>query len=150
MIRSVSSTMASRRLLSLRPNSRRPFSSSPLEGDVGPLSTRVHHGVMLGLAVMTPIYFILPDNVTDGALGKAFGMFMTLNITAHSHIGLNYVATDYVPKISKALLGPSRIAIAGLSGITLIGMSVICFSSPGGLKGAVKGVWNPLPEKKKD
>ena len=29
------------------------------------------------------------------------------------------VATDYVPKISKALLGPTRVAIAGMTGITL-------------------------------
>ena len=104
----------------------------------------------LALAVATPIYFFAPDSITEGAVGKGFGLLLTGTITAHSHIGLNYVATDYIPKISKKLLPPARIAILGLSGITFAGMSAICLSSPGGLKGVVKGVWNPLPEKKKE
>jgi hypothetical protein len=145
-----SNTAAARRILSLRCRSPRLFSSSPLQSDVGPLATRVHHGISLGLALLTPLYFAVPDAYTDGAANKAFGVLLAVSMTAHSHIGLNYVATDYVPKISKALLGPARVVILGLSAITLLGLSKISFSSPGGIKGVVKGVWNPLPEKKKE
>ena len=103
----------------------------------------------LGLAVMSPLYFAVPDSYTDGFVNKLFGALLAVNITAHSHIGLNYVATDYVPKISKALLGPARFAIFGLSAITLVGLGKIAVASPGGIKRVVKGVWNPLPKEEK-
>ncbi|KAL7559085.1 hypothetical protein ACA910_017501 [Epithemia clementina (nom. ined.)] len=123
-------------------------SPSPLQSDVGPLATRVHHGLTMGLAVLTPLYFAVPDSYTGSVFNKIFGLLLSANITAHSHIGLNYVATDYVPKISKALLGPARVAILGLSVFTLLGMGSIAIGSPGGIKGTVKGVWNPLPKEK--
>jgi len=104
----------------------------------------------LALAGLTPLYFAVPDAYTDGAANKAFGLLLAANMTAHSHIGLNYVATDYVPKISKALLGPARVVILGLSAVMLLGMGKIAVGSPGGIKGVVKGVWNPLPEEKKE
>ena len=140
----------SRRLLSAQSNRviLRRFSTSPLQSDVGPLATRVHHNLTLGLAVLTPIYFAVPDAYTDGTLNHAFGLLLTASMTAHSHIGLNYVATDYVPKISKALLGPARVVILALSTVTLIGMGKIAVGSPGGIKGTVKGLWNPLPKEK--
>ena len=119
----------------------------PLEGDAGALATRAHHAMTVSLAVLTPIYFAVPDSYTDGALNKTFGVFLTANITAHSWIGLNYVATDYVPKVSKALLGPARYVNLALAIVTMLGMSRIAISSPGGIKGVVKGVWNPKPKK---
>jgi succinate dehydrogenase hydrophobic anchor subunit len=99
------------------------------------------------LAVLTPVFFLVPDSWSDGIFNKTFGMLLTANITAHSWIGLNYVATDYVPKVSKALLGPARIVNVGLAAITMLGMGKICLSSPGGIKAVVKGVWNPLEKK---
>ena len=53
------------------------------------------------------------------------------------------MATDYVPKVSKALLGPSRVAIAGMSAVTFLGLSRISIQSEGGIKGCLKGLWNP-------
>lgn len=53
------------------------------------------------------------------------------------------VATDYVPKISKPLLGPSRIVIAGMTGVMFLGLSFVSISSKGGIKGCLKGLWNP-------
>jgi succinate dehydrogenase hydrophobic anchor subunit len=86
---------------------------------------------------------MVPDNYTDGIVNKLFGVGVSGAITAHSWIGLNYVATDYVPKVSKALLGPARIFNAGLALVTFVGLSRIAVSSPGGIKGCVKGLWNP-------
>lgn len=95
------------------------------------------------LAILTPLYFMVPDSMTDGTFNKTFGLLLSANITAHSWVGLNYVITDYVPKISKAMLGPARIVNVGLAVITMLGMSKIALSSKGGIKGVVKGVWNP-------
>jgi succinate dehydrogenase hydrophobic anchor subunit len=119
------------------------MSSNPLEADSGALATHVHHTMNLGLAVLTPVYFLVPDSYSDGMFGKAFGVLLSATVATHSWIGLNYVATDYVPKISKALLGPSRYVIAGMAGITFLGLSRVAVSSDGGIKGCVKGLWNP-------
>ena len=101
-----------------------------------------------GLAIFTPLYMLTPDSYTDGAISKTIGLLLSVNISAHSWIGLNYVCRDYVPKISAKLLGPARIATAGLSLITLLGMARISVGSPGGLKGVVKGLWTAPPAKK--
>jgi hypothetical protein len=122
---------------------------SILEGDIGKMGTSVHHKLNQGLAVFTPLYFLTPDSYTDGTISKAFGLLLSVSITAHSWIGLNYVCRDYVPKISTKLLGPARVATMGLSVITLLGMAKISVMSPGGLKGVVKGVWNGSPIEKK-
>lgn len=126
---------------------RRKFSSSPLEADSGKLGTSVYHATTLSLAVLTPAYFLVPDSYTDGVFNKALGVFVSATVTAHSWIGLNYVATDYVPKISKKLIGPARIANAGLAAITFLGLARIAVSSKGGIKGCIKGLWNPPQEK---
>jgi succinate dehydrogenase hydrophobic anchor subunit len=122
-------------------------SKSILEADSGALATHAHHKMNLALAVLAPVYFLVPDSYTDGFFNKAFGVLLTANISAHSWVGLNYVATDYVPKVSKALLPPARIAIAGMTFVTFFGLSSIAVASPGGIKGCVKGLWNPTPKK---
>mmetsp|Transcript_28153 Transcript_28153/g.40317 ORF Transcript_28153/g.40317 Transcript_28153/m.40317 type:complete len:91 (-) Transcript_28153:403-675(-) len=80
--------------------------------------------------------------MTAGAFDKAFGVLLSANIAAHSWIGLNYVARDYVPKVSYALLPPARILCAAVGAITFFGMSRVALSSPGGLKGCAKGLWS--------
>jgi succinate dehydrogenase hydrophobic anchor subunit len=142
MLRSAASRLSCRTTVA----PRRLFSSSsdgPLAADSGALATHGHHTMNLALAVLAPIYFITPESYSDGFFGKTFGILLSANITAHSWIGLNYVATDYVPKVSKALLGPARMAIAGMSFVTFLGLSRIAVGSPGGIKGCVKGLWNP-------
>ena len=59
---------------------------------------------------------------------------------------MNYVATDYVPKISKKLLGPARVFNAVLGIVTLAGLSKIALNNKGGVKGTVKGLWRPKKE----
>jgi CybS, succinate dehydrogenase cytochrome B small subunit len=126
----------------------RPMSS--LEGDAGTVGTRIYHGTTLGLTVLTPLYFLTPDSFTDGYISKSFGLLLSAGISAHSWIGLNYVCRDYVPKISKKLLGPARVVTLGMSVITFLGMAKISVGSPGGLKGLVKGVWTGKPKKGAD
>jgi hypothetical protein len=142
MLRSAASRLSYQSALA----SRRLFSSNsdgPLAADSGALATHAHHTMNLALAVLTPIYFLTPESYSDGFFGKTFGVLLSANITAHSWIGLNYVATDYVPKVSKALLGPARMVIAGMSFVTFLGLCRVAVGSPGGIKGCVKGLWNP-------
>jgi succinate dehydrogenase hydrophobic anchor subunit len=124
-------------------STRRKFASGPLEADSGVLATHVHHALSTALIGLTPAYFLVPESYTDGIFNKVFGVGLSATIAAHSWIGLNYVATDYVPKVSKALVGPARIANAGLAVITFVGLARIAVSSPGGIKGCLKGLWNP-------
>jgi succinate dehydrogenase hydrophobic anchor subunit len=118
-----------------------------LEGDAGPLATRTYHALTTSLAVAAPVYMLIPDSYGDAAFNKMFGVFLSGNVTAHAWIGLNYVIRDYVPKISKQLLGPARIVNAGVCVFLFLGMSKIAVFSPGGIKAVVKGVWNGKPEK---
>ena len=127
----------------------RKFSSggvSPLEADSGALATRVHHGMCLALTVLTPIYLVLPEN---NSISRGLGVVLAGNVTAHSWIGMNYVCTDYVPKVSKALLGPSRYLNAGMAVVTFLGLTQMSLFAPGGIKGSLKGLWNPPAKDKK-
>lgn len=150
MLRSITSAVVSKRTANtLVKNNKtvpRRYFSSPLEADSGALSTRVHSGLSLVLGAATPLYLILPE---DGGTSRGLGVILAGTISAHSWIGMNYVATDYVPKISKALLPPARIFNAGLALITFLGLTKMSLSSPGGIKGALRGLWNPEPEEKK-
>ncbi len=49
--------------------------------------------------------------------------------------------TDYIPKISKSLTGPARVATAGLAGVTLLGLGKIANNDSGGIRGTVTGLW---------
>jgi succinate dehydrogenase hydrophobic anchor subunit len=120
----------------------RSLSDSPLAGDTGRKATHLHHGMTSFLALATPIVMFTPDSYTDGMVDKAFGMLVATTISAHSWIGMNYVATDYVPKISKGLLGPARVFNALLGVVTFVGLSKIALNDKGGIKGTVKGLWN--------
>ena len=95
------------------------------------------------LAVGTPIILLTPDKYTDGLLNKAFGIILAINVSGHSWIGLNYVATDYAPKISKNFIGPARFASASMGIITLLGLGKIALNDKGGIKAVMKGLWTP-------
>ena len=125
-----------RRNLSDRP-------SSALAGDTGRKATHIHHAMTSFLAVATPIVMFTPDSYTDGIINKGFGMLVATTVSAHSWIGMNYVATDYVPKISKGLIGPARVFNAALGLVTFVGLSKIALNDKGGIKGTIKGLWRP-------
>ena len=116
-------------------------SSNPLDGDAGSFATHAHHKMTTFLSIVTPIYFLTPSTITDGIVDKSIGLLLAINVTAHSWIGLNYVVTDYVPKISKAMVGPARAVTATLSAVTLVGLGKVALNEKGGLKGTVLGLW---------
>jgi hypothetical protein len=126
---------------------RSKSSSSPLEGDAGSVATHLHHKMTTFLSIATPIYFLSPDSMTDGLIDKAVGLLLAVNVSAHSWIGLNYVITDYIPKVSKTMVGPARAVTAGFGAITFLGLGKIAVNGKGGLKGAVLGLWKKKDEK---
>ena len=138
---------AARRTLtsSTKPASASASSPSPslLAGDAGHKATHLHHHMTTLLVFATPLYiFALPDSYTNSIVDKGCGLVIASTISAHSWIGLNYVATDYVPKISKSLLGPARVLNLGLAVLTLAGLGKIALGERG-LRGTVLGLWRP-------
>ena len=157
MIRAVRSPAASALTKRVVNVGVRNKSSSPpasgggvLDGDAGSIATHMHHHMTTFLAVATPVVFLMPDSWSDGIVNKVFGAVVAVNVSAHSWIGLNYVATDYVPKISKGLVGPARIVNAGIGAVTLVGLGIMAFNNKGGVKGAIKGLWTGKKEEKKE
>ena len=66
---------------------------------------------------LTPVAFALSPSVLNMPVDVALGLAIPL----HAHIGMGYVITDYVPKVSKGLVGPARILLLGITGVTVLG-----------------------------
>jgi len=112
-----------------------------LEADSGNLATHIHHKMTTFLAVTAPIYFFAPESLTNDFVDTIFGLTLAVNVSAHSWIGLNYVVTDYVPKISKAAVGPARLFSAGLGLVTVVGLGKIAMNGQGGIKSTILALW---------
>lgn len=115
-------------------------SSSLLAGDTGTKATHLHHKLTTALAFATPLYLLAPLSDTS-IINKFFGLGIATVTAGHSWIGLNYVATDYIPKISTSLVGPARLANAALALVTFVGLSCIALNDAGGIRGTVLGLW---------
>ena len=146
MLRAVTNGSLRRPVNGLK-NSVRFKSNSPLDGDSGTFSTHIHHSMSTALVVATPIVCITPDSRTDGIANKMFGLLIAGTLSAHSWVGLNYVVTDYVPKISKSLLGPARFVSAGIGLITFVGLGRVALNDRGGIKGVITALWKPAEGK---
>ena len=130
---------AKRRALSSSSNTS-SSSSSLLAGDAGTKATHLHHKLTTALAFATPLYLLAP--LSDASMiNKAFGLGIATVTAGHSWIGLNYVATDYMPKISKSLVGPARLVNAALAILTFVGLGRIALNDAGGIRGTVLGLW---------
>jgi len=128
-------------------SSRRP-SPGVLVGDAGPLATHAYHVINTFLIGAAPIYFLLPapkegegNSTISSVFDRIFGSMLAMTLAGHSWVGMNYVATDYVPKISKSLVGPSRYLNAGMGIVTFVGMGAIVFNDKGGIKGCLSSLW---------
>ena len=53
---------------------------------------------------------------------------------------MNYVLTDYVPKISKAALAPARGALMGVTALSILGLVKLNLEGPG-VTGTLKSLW---------
>lgn len=107
-----------------------------IRADEGALGVRVYHYVNLGLLGLTPIAMVTPAPMTFG-----MDMILALALPLHGHIGMNYVLTDYVPKVfGKAGRGPARLIMFGITGFTAAGLLKLNFFGAG-VTGALKNLW---------
>eukprot|EP00891_Asterochloris_glomerata_P001130 jgi/Astpho2/1130/e_gw1.00021.123.1_t len=87
---------------------------------------------------LSPIPILLQgtalQRVTDVALGVA--------IPVHSHIAINSVLSDYVPK---SVMGASRVGALGVTAITLLGFAKLNLVGPG-ITPTVKKLWRKDPQ----
>lgn len=126
-----------------KPQQHQATTHSPLEADTGRFGTHQHHHLTTFLLLVSPVYALAPlDDFGSGqAVRKMVDGVLACTITVHSWVGLNYVASDYVPKISRSLLGPARVVNAALAVTTLAGLLSIALNDKGGIKACVKGLW---------
>eukprot|EP00520_Triparma_pacifica_P005145 CAMPEP_0118662020 /NCGR_PEP_ID=MMETSP0785-20121206/16598_1 /TAXON_ID=91992 /ORGANISM="Bolidomonas pacifica, Strain CCMP 1866" /LENGTH=94 /DNA_ID=CAMNT_0006555515 /DNA_START=99 /DNA_END=380 /DNA_ORIENTATION=- len=85
---------------------------------------------------LTPVAFALSPSVINMPFDLALGLALPL----HAHIGMSYVITDYVPKVSKGLLGPARVMLLGVTGVTILGLAHVNLKGDG-MTETVKSMW---------
>merc|ERR1719465_5665 len=119
---------------------RRPVTTTPsrhvsqlLAADEGYIATKVYHWSTLATLGLTPVALALSPSA--------------LNMPIDSHIGMNYVISDYVPKfIGKAARGPARVVMFGITIITTAGLMRLNLFGPG-ITETLKTLWRK-PEPK--
>jgi len=104
-----------------------------LEADSSKPLNKAYHTSGLLLAVLTPAAFIISPSVVNMPIDIALGVLFPF----HSHVAMNYIVSDYVPKASRPLargviLATSLIAAAGLLRLNLEGP---------GLTESIKSLW---------
>merc|ERR1712139_392601 len=92
---------------------------SVLKADHSSASLKLYHATNNAAIALTPVAFLLPDG---SAPSMALNVFLGIVFPVHGHIGMSGVLTDYVPKFSKSLLGPARMALLGLTSVTVLGL----------------------------
>lgn len=114
--------------------------SSLLNTDASKPAAKFYHRSALVLAALTPVAFIMPSWVNlpiDLTLGVLFPV--------HSHIALNYVISDYVPK---AIRTTARVTLFGATVVTLMGILKLNLAGPG-LTQTLTALWRGKKTEKK-
>lgn len=95
----------------------------------------------IALAGLVPVGLL-----TDGHSfpGKAADFGLALALPVHSHIGLNFVVADYVPKMLQV---PARVGVLGMSTIMFLGLMKLNIMGPG-LSSSIKQLWQKEEEAK--
>ena len=97
-----------------------------------------HHKVNLALLGLTPVALAVGQPLQFGV-----DMALALALPIHGHIGMNLVITDYAKKVvGKGGIGPSRMALAGVTGVTILGLLKLNLTGPG-ITETVKSFWRP-------
>lgn len=101
---------------------------------------RAYHSSALALAVLTPVAFALPASMALPA-----DLLLGLLFPFHSHVAMNYVVTDYVPKASR---GAARALVLATTVIAAAGILKLNLEGPG-LTETIKSLWRkPTKETK--
>jgi len=106
--------------------------SSFMEADTGAIGTKFYHYTSTFLMVAFPLAFV-PVKMISFPFELSLGLIIPL----HSHIGFNYIISDYVPKAMRSsarggVLATTLISVAGLTYINL---------TQGGIADAFLSLW---------
>lgn len=104
-----------------------------LEADGSNAALKWFHSTGVVLAVATPVAFILSPSVLSLPLDVTLGLLFPF----HSHVALNTVITDYVPKGAR---NPARIALLVATVVTAAGLLKLNIQGPG-LTESIKSLW---------
>ncbi|KAF0701382.1 Aste57867_8084 [Aphanomyces stellatus] len=115
---------------------------SILVADNSKYTIKALHATSLALTALVPTAIIL----SPSALNLPVDYALAVLIPVHSHIGLNAVASDYVPKNLQTLV---RAGILGASFITLVGLLNLNITGSG-VTETVKTIWRERPAPKGD
>ena len=101
------------------------------------VGVKLYHKVNLGLLGLTPLAIASEGS----ALSFPVDMALAVAFPLHGHIGMNYVITDYIPKLfGNAARGPARIIMCGVTGLTTLGLVKLNIEGPG-ITGSLKALW---------
>ncbi|CAL8466764.1 g6300 [Coccomyxa elongata] len=100
----------------------------------GPAFQRLAEANHMFLAGVVPIAALSP---TGSYLGKAADIALGIAIPVHSHIAINSVLSDYVPK---SVRGVARVGALASSSIMLLGLLKLNLMGPG-ITASVRELW---------
>jgi succinate dehydrogenase (ubiquinone) membrane anchor subunit len=112
--------------------------------DSSKAATKWFHSTGIVLAVATPLAFLMSPSSLVLPVDVTLGLLFPF----HSHVALNAVITDYVPKSAR---NPARIALLAVTIITAAGLLKLNIQGPG-LTESIKSLWRApkvVEEKKK-
>mmetsp|Transcript_58925 Transcript_58925/g.120619 ORF Transcript_58925/g.120619 Transcript_58925/m.120619 type:complete len:152 (+) Transcript_58925:71-526(+) len=108
-------------------------SSGVLEADGSKQMNSLYHKSAVALAALTPVAFVLSPSVANMPVDLVLGVLFPF----HSHVALNYVISDYVPKASR---GPARALLLAATLVAAAGILKLNVQGPG-LTETVKSMW---------
>lgn len=111
-----------------------------LAADNAEFTVKVHHLTSYGLAVLTPAALILSPSMLNVPVDLALGCLIPI----HSHIGMNGVISDYIPK---PMQGSVRLVWMGITSIVFFGILRLNIQGPGFTE-SIKSIWREPEEKK--
>lgn len=115
--------------------------SNVLEADSSNSLNRLYHKSAIAIAGLTPLAFIVGSTPVSQPIDLALGLLFPF----HSHVAMNYVVTDYVPKGSRPL---ARAAVLATTLIATAGLLKLNLTGPG-LTETIKSLWRkPTKETK--
>lgn len=101
---------------------------------------RLYHGSGLVLAGLVPLAFISPSTIT-----MPMDIAASILIPFHSHVGLNYVVSDYVPQARRPL---ARALVLAATIVATAGLLKLTFHGPG-VTHTIKSLWEEKKPKAK-
>ncbi|GMH35520.1 hypothetical protein BSKO_03388 [Bryopsis sp. KO-2023] len=101
----------------------------------GPAVHRLYEHSGKALAGLVPLAILSPQ---DSSVAMVTDLALVPVITLHSHVSMNCVISDYVPR---SVRGLSRWGMLGVSAAAAIGLTRLAVSGPG-IAGSVKRLWD--------